>query len=97
MQQIRHECTGLELLRGRQPMAHPFGRGGIVASKQNGRRATLEALDLILAGGMTSETVQFGDEYFSRSNLLQRGVPRKPFKARNNGLRHREQRQARCN
>jgi len=67
-----------------------------VAGKQDGRRPTLEASGLILAGGMASDTVQLGDEYFSGSHLLQRGVPRKPFKARNNWLCHREQRQARC-
>ena len=75
-------------------MADPAGMGGILVGKQDGRRAVLEALALILGGGMAGDAVQFGNEHFARSHLLRRRVTREPFKAGNHRLRHRKKRQA---
>ena len=55
-------------------MADPAGMGGILVGKQDGRRAVLEALALILGGGMAGDAVQFGNEHFARSHLLRRRV-----------------------
>ena len=74
-------------------MADPAGMGGILVGKQDGRRAVLEALALILGGGMAGDAVQFGNEHFARSHLLRRRVTREPFKAGNHRLRHRKKRQ----